>query len=61
VSNDVQGRWRAFSRTGLPGDGWPAYAEDNRAVMVFDRRSHLEYDPDADRRRAWQGFSLATN
>ena len=61
VSNDVQGRWRAFSRTGLPGDGWPAYTEDDRAVMVFDRHSHLEYDPDADRRRAWEGFTLATN
>jgi para-nitrobenzyl esterase len=61
VSNDVQGRWRAFSRTGLPGDGWPAYTKGNRAVMVFDRHSHLEYDPDADRRRAWKGFSLAVN
>lgn len=59
VSNDVQGRWRAFSRTGVPGEGWPEYTADNRAVMVFDRQSHLEYDPDADRRRAWEGFSLA--
>jgi para-nitrobenzyl esterase len=59
VSNEVQGRWRAFSRTGEPGDGWPAYTEQERAVMVFDRRSHLEYDPNADRRRAWEGFSLA--
>ncbi|WP_319452146.1 MULTISPECIES: carboxylesterase/lipase family protein [unclassified Mycobacterium] len=59
VSNDVQARWRAFSRTGTPGDGWPGYTEDSRAVMVFDRRSHLEYDPAADRRLAWEGFSLA--
>ena len=61
VSNDVQGRWRAFARTGLPGDGWPAYTEQERTVMVFDRESHLENDPRADRRRAWEGFSLATN
>jgi para-nitrobenzyl esterase len=61
VSNDVQNRWRAFSRTGRPGDGWPAYTDANRAVMVFDRHSHVEHDPDADRRRAWEGFSLAVS
>ncbi|MGH3643829.1 MAG: carboxylesterase/lipase family protein [Mycobacterium sp.] len=59
VSNDVQGRWRAFSRAGVPGDGWPPYTADDRAVMVFDRHSHLEYDPRADRRQAWEGFTLA--
>lgn len=61
VSNDVQARWREFSRTGMPGDGWPEYTADERAVMVFDRHSHLEYDPHADRRRAWEGFTLAAN
>jgi para-nitrobenzyl esterase len=61
VSNDVQARWRSFSRTGVPGDGWPQYTGDQRAVMVFDRHSHLEFDPNADRRRAWEGFSLAAN
>ena len=35
-----------------------AYTADERAVMVFDRHSRLEYDPDADRRRAWEGFTL---
>jgi para-nitrobenzyl esterase len=61
VSNDVQRRWRAFSRTGLPGEGWPAYTDKERPVMVFDRHAHLEYDPRAERRRAWEGFSLAAN
>lgn len=60
VSDDVQARWRAFSRTGEPGDGWPAYRSADRAVMVFDRRPRVEYDPHADRRQAWEGFSLAT-
>jgi len=59
VSNDMQNRWREFRRAGTPGEGWPCYTEDLRAVMVFDRRSHLEYDPAADRRQAWEGFSLA--
>ena len=61
VSNDVQARWRAFSRTGTPGDGWPRYTADERAVMIFDRHSRLEHDPNADRRKAWEGFTLASN
>ncbi|MBE1548635.1 para-nitrobenzyl esterase [Mycobacterium sp. OAS707] len=60
VSDDVQTRWRAFARTGVPGQDWPAYNSEDRAVMVLDRRPHVEYDPHADRRQAWEGFSLAT-
>jgi para-nitrobenzyl esterase len=60
VSDDVQARWRAFSRTGVPGEDWPAYTSADRAVMVFDRRPRVEYDPYADRRQAWEGFSLVT-
>jgi para-nitrobenzyl esterase len=60
VSDDVQARWQSFSRTGSPGDGWPTYTAADRAVMVFDRRPRVEYDPHAHRRQAWEGFSLAT-
>jgi para-nitrobenzyl esterase len=59
VTNEVQRRWRSFSRTGVPGDDWPVYTDANRAVMVFDRKSHVEFDPHPERRMAWQGFSLA--
>ncbi|ULE32245.1 carboxylesterase/lipase family protein [Mycobacterium sp. IDR2000157661] len=59
VSDDVQGRWREFARTGVPGAGWPAYTSADRAVQVFDRRPRIEYDPHAARRQAWEGFSLA--
>jgi len=59
VTNEVQRRWRSFSRTGNPGDDWPAYTDADRAVMVFDRKSHLEFDPHPERRLAWEGFSLA--
>lgn len=59
VSNDVQRRWRAFSRTGVPGEGWPQYTHADRAVMVFDRKPRVEFDPHQDRRLAWDGFSLA--
>ena len=59
VSRNVQRRWGEFSRTGTPGEGWPRYDEGMRAVLVFDRQTRLEYDPHADRRQAWEGFTLA--
>ena len=59
VSDDVQSRWRAFAKTGVPGEDWPAYADPQRAVRVFDRRGRVEFDPHADRRQAWEGFTLA--
>lgn len=59
VSKDIQRRWRSFSATGAPGEHWPAYDSRHRAVMVFDRRSRVEFDPDPRRRAAWEGFSLA--
>ncbi len=59
VSTDVQKRWRAFSLTGVPGEDWPRYDEERRAVWVFDRKPRVEYDPRADRRLAWEGFTLA--
>jgi para-nitrobenzyl esterase len=59
VSNQVQRRWRSFSRNGVPGDDWPTYRSDDRAVMVFDRKSRVEFDPHPQRRMAWDGFSLA--
>jgi para-nitrobenzyl esterase len=59
VSNDIQRRWRAFARTGTPGNGWPVCTEPDRAVMVFDRRSRVEFDPTPARRQVWEGFRLA--
>jgi para-nitrobenzyl esterase len=59
VSDDIQERWCSFSRTGNPGDDWPAHTDSGRAVMVFDRRSRVEFDPHPERRVAWKGFSLA--
>ena len=58
VSHQVQTRWQEFSRTGVPGD-WPVYNRDERPVLVFDRHTHVEYDPHPLRRKAWAGFSLA--
>ena len=60
VSKQVQRRWGAFSRAGVPGDDWPAYSRDERAVMVFDTATRVEFDPTAQRRMAWEGFTLAS-
>jgi len=59
VSTNIQARWLAFGRTGVPGKGWPNYTEADRAVMVFDRFSGIEFDPHPARRQAWEGFTLA--
>jgi para-nitrobenzyl esterase len=59
VSDDIQERWRVFAQTGVPGTEWPNYAEPERAVRVFDSRPRVEFDPHADRRQAWEGFTLA--
>ena len=59
VSDDVQARWRAFAQSGVPGADWPEYADPQRAVRVFDSRPRVEFDPHADRRQAWEGFTLA--
>jgi para-nitrobenzyl esterase len=58
VSDDMQERWLAFARSGIPGDGWPRHASDTRAVLVFDRDSRVENDPHAARRQAWEGFQV---
>ena len=59
VSHQLQSRWQEFSRTGVPGADWPAYNREQRPVLVFDRHTHVEYDPHPHRREAWVGFSLA--
>ena len=59
VSHQVQTRWHEFASTGVPGDDWPVYNSIDRPVLVFDRHTHVEYDPHPHRREAWAGFSLA--
>ncbi|SKW87628.1 carboxylesterase [Mycobacteroides abscessus subsp. abscessus] len=54
VSDEMQRRWLAFARTGVPGDGWPAHTVPDRQVLIIDNPSRLEADPDADRRPLWQ-------
>ncbi|CPW76162.1 carboxylesterase/lipase family protein [Mycobacteroides abscessus] len=54
LTEDIQSRWLAFSRTGVPGTGWPAYGEPERAVMVFDQERRIELDPHCVQRELWR-------
>ena len=53
VTADMQSRWGTFARTGVPGDDWPRYFEDDREILVIDRTDRVEADPDGERRLAW--------
>ena len=60
VSDDVQSTLaRIRPRPACPATTGPRTPSAERAVQVFDRRPRVEYDPHADRRQAWEGFSLA--
>ncbi|KKE99327.1 carboxylesterase/lipase family protein [Mycolicibacterium obuense] len=59
VSDDVQKRWLAFAADGIPGEDWPLYDNDERAVMVLDKRRRVEHDPHAERREVWKTFEFA--
>ena len=43
--------WIAFARSGDPG--WPSRFTD-RPTMMFDVKSHVEYDPFGTERRVWE-------
>ncbi len=51
----------AFARTGvpaIPGCEWPAFTQENPAVMVLDEAPHIEADPQNPVRLALQGRDL---
>lgn len=54
LTEDIQGRWLAFARTGVPGVGWPTYTEPERAVMVFDQERRIDLDPHCVQRELWR-------
>ncbi|WP_083912564.1 carboxylesterase/lipase family protein [Corynebacterium lubricantis] len=63
VSERMQFHWGHFFHYGNPGPQWPAYGmradeEPGRATAVFNKESHIEYDPKAEKRRAWASFSM---
>ncbi|WP_163506118.1 carboxylesterase/lipase family protein [Fodinicola acaciae] len=55
LADRMHAAWASFARTGDPG--WPAYAPDERAVMVFDEPEiGVVDDPRGDERRLWDGI-----
>jgi para-nitrobenzyl esterase len=58
LSDNLQRRWSAFSHGGVPGSHWPRYEEPDRATMIFDRHSRVEFDPAAKRRQLWDEIGL---
>ncbi|WP_432793817.1 carboxylesterase/lipase family protein [Rhodococcus ruber] len=56
VSDAVQRQWLHFAHVGEPLPSWPRYDEHDRATVVFDDPTHVEYDPWRERRLAWAGY-----
>ena len=58
----MSGALIALARTGDPNHealpNWPGYSEADRATMVFDVEPHVERDPMAAERRAWDDATL---
>ncbi|MFJ3491467.1 carboxylesterase/lipase family protein [Leifsonia aquatica] len=52
-------RWTSFARTGVPGDGWPAYSDTERATLVIDAQDRMVPDLDAPLRTAWGDVVLS--
>ncbi len=59
LTEDIQSRWLAFARTGIPGVEWPAYSDPEHAVMVFDQQRRIELDPHRLQRELWRHISRA--
>lgn len=59
VVDEVQQRWVAFARNGVPGQDWPLYLGPDWPVMVFDSAPRVEQNLGADRRAVWDGFTLS--
>jgi para-nitrobenzyl esterase len=57
LADEMSGAWADFARGDSPATGsglpWPAYTVPERATVVFDVTTSVEYDPDAADSRAW--------
>jgi para-nitrobenzyl esterase len=59
LSDAMSAAWLAFARAASPAHegipAWPAYDASTRATMHFGTTAHLEHDPGAQQRAAWDG------
>lgn len=60
LSKKMQEAWIEFARTGKPGTqdlpDWPAYDLERRSVMILDIDPRVAFDPESERREAWEGI-----
>ncbi len=60
LSERMMDAWLAFARNGDPGHAglpaWPAYDDERRTTMVFDREVELRDAPFDEERRVWDGL-----
>ena len=63
LTKEMQRHWASFIRFGEPGEDWPQYKppteqHHSRPTMIFDAQSRVEYDPKAEKRRAWKHYDV---
>ncbi|WP_232280931.1 carboxylesterase/lipase family protein [Novosphingobium nitrogenifigens] len=58
LARAMMGAWGAFARTGRPDPAWPAYSDESRMVMLFDRTIRASSDPDGDLRRIVADYDI---
>lgn len=63
VMETMQYEWAHFFHTGGVAEDWPEYVTDSRlgekrATMIFNVESEVVYDPEPEKRVAWEGFDL---
>ncbi|MBP1999637.1 para-nitrobenzyl esterase [Paenibacillus shirakamiensis] len=54
IAMQMQQAWVAFAHKGTPESHelkWPAYTKDERFTLIFHRDTHVEQDPDHQKRR----------
>ena len=55
--------WLAFAHHHNPNvpdlPQWPCYELHNRPTMIFDTESHVENDPQSEKREIWTNTALA--
>jgi para-nitrobenzyl esterase len=63
MCRDLASAWVAFARNGDPNDAnlpdWPRFDSHERAMLVFDRHTRIEKDPDRRMREFWLDMPAA--
>ena len=55
LADRMKAHWISFVKTGAPLQGWSAYDEGTRRIMLLNYQDQLVEDPEAKFRSAWNG------